>query len=151
MAVGTVSGANLDEAWQLISSTTASTTSMTFNGFTGYKHIWIVGNSITKNAATAVRIRPNNDTAVGSYAWSQDGGASSFYVGQNTATAHSFSFRIYNVDQAVPHRVESVSDSLYNGYDAYTNPVAITSIIVYPYNGTASFTGGTISVYGIPA
>jgi len=151
MAVGTVSGVNLEEQWQLISSTTASTTSMTFNGFTGYKHIWIVGNSITKSASTPIRIRPNNDTAVGSYAWSQSGNDSSFYVGTTTATAHAFSFRIYNIDQAAPHRVESVSDSLYNGYDAYTNPVAITSIIVYPYNGTASFTGGTISVYGIAA
>jgi hypothetical protein len=151
MAVGTVSGVNLDEQWQLISSTTASGTSMTFNGFTGYKHIWIVGNAITKNASTPVRIRPNNDTAAGSYAWAQSGNDSSFYVGTTTASAHAVSFKIYNIDQAAPHKVESVSDSLYNVNDAYVNPVAITSIVVYPYNGTASFTGGTFSVYGVPA
>ncbi len=151
MAVGTVSGVNLDEQWQLISSVTPSGTSITFNNLTGYKHIWIAGSNITKSASTPIGIRPNNDTTVGSYAWQQSGNDNKFYVGTTTAGSHALNFKIYNIDQAAPHKVESVSDSTYNNYDAYTNPVAITSIVVFTWNGTATFTGGTIAAYGIPA
>ena len=151
MAVGTVSGANLDEQWQLISSVTPSGTSISFSSLTGYKHIWIVGNNITKSASTAVGIRPNNDSSTGSYAWNQSGNDNKFYTGTTTATTHALSFKIHNIDQAAPHKVESVSDSPYNNYDAYTNPVAITSITVLTWNGSATFTGGTIAAYGVPA
>jgi hypothetical protein len=151
MAVGTVSGSNLDEQWQLISSVTPSGTSVTFSSLAGYKHIWIIGNAITKSASTAISIRPNNDSSIGAYAWAQSGNDSRFYAGVTTATASALSFKIYNIDQAAPHKVESVSDSLYNGYDAYVNPVAITSITVLNANGTATFTGGTLAIYGIAA
>jgi hypothetical protein len=152
MAVGTVSGVNLDEQWQLISSVTPSGTSVTFSSLTGYKHIWIMGNAITKSASTAIGIRPNNDSSVGAYAWAQSGNDSKFYAGVTTTGSSALSFKIYNIDQASPHKIEAVSDSLYssNG-DAYTNPVAITSVTVLTWNGSATFTGGTLAVYGVPA
>lgn len=152
MAVGTVSGINLDEQWQLISSVAASGTSITFSSLTGYKHIWVTGRNITKDAAQSIGIRPNNDTSVGSYAASAMGNDSKFYCGTTTAGSHALSFRIYNIDQSAPHRVELVNGDDYDSNaDAYVNPVPITSITLVAWNTTSSFTGGTIAVYGIPA
>ena len=152
MAVGTVSGVNLDEQWQLISSQTPSGTSITFSSLAGYKHLWIVGTSITKSAATPILIRPNNDTSIGAYAWSQSGNDNKFYVGNGLSTSHAVSFKIYNIDQSAPHKIETVNDGGYdaNG-EAYVNPVPITSIVFGTWNGTATFTGGTVYLYGIAA
>ena len=152
MAVGTVSGVNLDEQWQLISTVAASGTSITFSSLTGYKHLWIAGTSITKSAGTPVLVRPNNDNTVGDYAWSQSGNDSRFYVGNNSAGSHAVSFKIYNIDQSVPHKIETVNDGGYdsNG-EAYVNPVPITSIVVGTWDGVTTFTGGTFYLFGIAA
>lgn len=152
MAVGTVSGANLDEQWQLITSTAASGGSLTFSSLSGYKHIWITGISITKSASDHISVRPNNDTSGGSYAssWS-NGTQSQFLASPTTASAQAFSFKIYNIDQSTPHKVEGASDyTIVTPQDAYINPVPITSIVVKCFAAN-TFTGGTFYVYGIPA
>ena len=152
MAVGTVSGISPEDNWQLISSVTASGTSHTFSSLTGYKHLWIVGQGITKSAVDYVGVRPNNDTTVGNYGLTWSIGTSpTFLISGATATAQGVSARIYNVNQAIPHKVEGTYDANQWGPgDAYVNPVVITSLVVHIYT-TASFTGGTLSLYGIPA
>lgn len=143
MAVGTVSSINYDN-WQLITSVTPSGSSVTFNNFSGYKTLWVVG-SVTKSDASNTRMRPNNDTATGSYASSYAGPA--FY--HPDASSLGISFKIYDVDREVPHKVEFTTNIGGGGSvgDAYTAPNVITSLVVSPDSGT--FTGGTLRIYGI--
>lgn len=143
MAVGTVSSINYDD-WQLITSTTPSGSSVTFNNFSGYKTLWLVGN-VTKSDASNTRVRPNNDTAIGSYASPYVAGA--FYLPD--AASMGVSFKIYDVDRAVPHKVEFTTNIGGGGSvgDAYTAPNVITSLVLSPDSGT--FTGGTVRLYGI--
>jgi hypothetical protein len=152
MAVGTVSGSNLDEQWQLITSTAATGSSLTFSSLSGYKHIWITGVAITKSSADYVVMRPNNDTSAGSYATSwQSGGSTQFLSSSSSATSQATSFKIYNIDQSAPHKIEGASDyTIVTPQDAYINPVPITSILVKNFSN-ATFTGGTFYVYGIAA
>lgn len=144
MAVGTVSSINYDD-WQLIATTALSGTSVTFNNFSGYKTLWLVGNAI-KNSSTYVIIRPNNDTSASSYATSYTAGE--YYLSDNTTGA--VSFKIYDCDRAIPHKVEFFTNlsTGCNPGDAYTAPNVITSIVVTTQTG-ATFTGGTIRLYGI--
>lgn len=142
MAVGTVSSINYDN-WQLITSTTPSGSSVTFNNFSGYKTLWVVG-SVTKSDASNTRVRPNNDTATGSYASPYVAGA--FYL--NDAASLGISFKIYDVDREVPHKVEFSTNFAGNSNgNAYTAPNVITSLVLSPDSGT--FTGGTLRLYGI--
>jgi hypothetical protein len=152
MAVGTVSGLNLDEQWQLISSVTASGTSVVFSSLTGYKHIWINGRSITKASLDYPFISINSDTSAGNYGVSGVGTRAGFLCGIGTASASAFGFKIYNIDQTIPHRVDCNYDAgeIATPADGYFNPVAVTSITVKTFSGNA-YTGGTISIYGIPA
>jgi len=152
MAVGTVSGVDQQDNWQLISSTTASGTSMTLTGFTGYKHLWIVGKDITKSASDFPAIRPNNDTSLGSYALGMYA-ANKFLLAQQSSTALGFSGKIYDIDKTIPHRVEWGFDPAAWGLpqDCYVNPVAITSVVLTTNGGSVTYTGGTVYVYGIPA
>jgi hypothetical protein len=154
MAVGTVSGVDPADNWQLITSVTPSGTSTTFSSLSGYKHIWITGKSITTSAAAYISVRPNNDTAVGSYAsYYSSGDLSQFYVNGNAANTRAFHAKIYNIDQTVPHLFEpSGAEGVgsQGGVSVYTNPVAITSLVVF-LSGSVTFTGGTMYIYGIPA
>lgn len=144
MAVGTVSSINYDN-WQLITSTTPSGSSVTFNNFSGYKTLWVVGN-VTKSDSSHTRIRPNNDTTVSSYANAY--AASAFYLIDGSPRA--ISFKIYDVDRAIPHKVDFVTNIVggeTTNSDAYTVPDVITSLVLSPDSGT--FTGGTLRLYGI--
>lgn len=153
MAVGTVSGIVPEDNWQLLTSVTASGTSITFSSLSGYKHIWIVGQAITKNSSAHVAIRPNNDSSAGSYCMSWAGGTETqFLVAPNTSASQASAFRIFNIDKSIPHDIEGEYDPAdWIPQAAYVNPVPITSLVVRTHNGTTSFTGGTFYVYGIPA
>ena len=108
MAVGTVSGISPEDNWQLISSVTASGTSHTFSSLTGYKHLWVTGVSITKNVSDYVGMRPNNDSTAGDYGLEWTGGTSTtILINHTTAGPSAFSAKIYNIDQAIPHKVDA--------------------------------------------
>ena len=154
MAVGTVSGVDQQDNWQLISTTTPSGASFSLSGFTGYKHIWIVGVNVTKSASDFPGMRPNNDSSAGYYSTAtvSSGTATRFLLAGSTASAQAFSGKIYDIDKTIPHKVEWGYDSaaFTNPTDGYMNPVAITSVTLM-MNGSATYTGGTVYVYGIPA
>jgi hypothetical protein len=155
MAVGTVSGINPDDTWQLITSTTISsgTASYNYNSIAGYKTILIVGNNIVKSAAEYMAIQFNGNTSVGSYSQvTQQGTNSFFYMTGNSATSAAHAFVVYNVNQAVPHKVDVAYSTQAGGANQYyTDPTAITSIQVFLSGSGATFTSGTIYVYGIAA
>ena len=153
MAVGTVSGINPDDAWQLITSTTISsgTASYNYNSISGYKTILVAAKDIVKSAAEYMTAQFNGNTAAGAYAQNNQGGANTFfYITGNNAGPAAHAFLVYNVNQAVPHKVDVGYMTSANGLNQYyTDPSVITSIQVALTAGT--FTSGTIYVYGIPA
>ena len=150
MAVSNVSTID-SEVWQLITTTTitSGTASYNYTSISGYKTILIVGKNIVKAAANYNIVQFNGDTSAGAYAMNaQSGSGTQFYMTGNNAGPAAFASIIYDVDKALPHRVGvaySTNASSENQY--YTNPVAITSILVALDAGT--YTSGTIYVYGI--
>jgi hypothetical protein len=153
MATGSVSAIDREE-WQLIESKSASGTSLTFNAFSGYKHLWLTGKAITKSSSDYVCIRPNNNSTAGVYAFQNNvGGDTRFFSAGSIATAQAVSFKIFDVDKTTPKRVASSYDASQPSEEqtAFTDTVAVTSLVVFTNSGTATFTGGTFYLYGIVA
>lgn len=153
MATSNVSAIDREE-YQLIESKAATGTTVTFNAFSGYKHLWLTGKAITKNSATHIAVRPNNDTTVGSYALVRGAGEQpEFLIQDSTASSCAASFKIWDVDKTTPKKVANSYNTgvPQNEQDAYIDTVAVTSLAVLCYNGTSTFTGGTFYLYGIVA
>lgn len=156
MAVGTVSSVSGD-IWQLIATnTTTSGTTTTFSGLSGYKKYMAVFN-ITQSAGDTFYCRINGSTANKDYnGFFVTAGSSranynfgGFNLTVSTAqTSKDGSFIITDADKSVPKNVEALGD-YYMGYGkgVWNNTDAITSIVFG--NSTATFTAGTIALYGI--
>ena len=151
MAVGTVSGIEPDDNWQLISTTTISsgTAQYTYSSLSGYKKIMIAGKNIVKNAEDYSVIQLNGVTANGAYVSNSPDG-SFFYIANSNVSAGGIAAVIYDVDKSFIHKVESTGYSGTGVVAYYTDPVPVTSIKLYNRNG-ATFTSGTIYLYGIAA
>jgi len=154
MAVGTVSGVDPQDNWQLVASQAMSgLTTYSFSSLTGYKTYWMVGKGLTNATSDIIAIRVNGDTTSASYAtfWAQNGAGAYFLVCPDKATSRAFSFEINNADKSAPHNVKSTmyatSSSITTG-DAYTDPTPVTSISINAYGGNA-FNGGTVYLYGV--
>ena len=156
MAVGTVSGVDPQDNWQLVASQAMSGLSTyTFSSLSGYKTYWLVGKSLTHTTSDIVAIRVNGDTSGGTYANDFAAGNEGATGGQFLLTptqtfVHAFSFEIDNADKLAPHHVKSTGYGTVSPGDAYTDPVAITSLTVKTYSNN-NFTGGTVYLYGIAA
>lgn len=154
MAAGTVSALEPNQ-WQLITSVTPSGTSVTFNNFSGYKTIMIVGKGVTKSGSDYPRVRVNNDATAGNYTtlWSA-GGQTGFLCQGAASTAQGFVFRIYDCDKAIIHKVDTAYDGSgahAQATDAFVDPVVVTSLVLGTLGGSTTYTGGTVYVYGIAA
>jgi hypothetical protein len=151
MAVGTVSGIEPDDNWQLITTTTISsgTAQYTYSSLSGYKKIMLAGKNIVKNAEDYSVIQLNGVTANGAYVSNSSNG-SFFYIAASNASAGGIVAVIYDVDKSFIHKVESTGYSGVGAVAYYTDPVAVTSIKLYNRDG-ATFTSGTIYLYGIAA
>ena len=162
MAVGTVSGINYDDAWQLISSTTASGASVTFSGLDGlYKELMVTYRSLTTSAVCGLAVRFNGDstnynygaTSVWQAAYSEPVIAYIPLTAYTNYTDHASGYvKIKNTNLAIPHTVEGggyVANSIDGLYNPST-PSAINSLLVKTTN-TATFTAGTIQVWGVAA
>jgi hypothetical protein len=153
MATSNVSAIDREE-WQLIESKSASGTSVTFNAFSGYKHLWLTGKAITKSGADNITVRPNNNSTAGNYvAGAENGTDTRFLISGSTAASQATSFKIYDVDKTTPKKVScsynyAVAE---NEHDAFVDPVAVTSLVVVTYGGSVTYTGGTFYLYGIVA
>lgn len=155
MAVGTVSGIDPQDNWQLITSTTITSgqTSQTYSSLSGYKHLLLTARSVIGTAGELIAVRPNNDTSSGNYVLNGTGRMSYFqfayYFDGSTATAGAF--EIKNIDKALPHEVwySSANTNAAQGKQYWVKPEVITSLNLSATGG--SWTSGTIELYGIPA
>jgi hypothetical protein len=153
MATSNVSAIDREE-WQLIESKAATGTSVTFNAFSGYKHLWLTGKAITKSGSTQIAVRPNNNSTAGNYSTVRDvGQTTSTLIQGSSASDSAASFIIYDVDKTTPKKISASYDTSIPqmDQDAFVDTVAVTSLVVFTYNGTSTFTGGTFYLYGIVA
>ena len=155
MAVGTVSGVDPQDNWQLISSVTPSSTAVTFNSISGYSRLMVVWKAMTTSASAWIYLRVNNDATAGNYA------SMSAYTGSNdlssnnyivltgtTQTSHSGLIVIENADKSTPHQVSQIASAYIDSYTAailYSSPITRVDIL----GGT--FTGGTVELWGVAA
>jgi hypothetical protein len=153
MATSNVSAIDREE-WQLIESKSASGTNVIFNAFSGYKHLWLTGKGITKSGSTAIGVQPNSNSTAGNYATAGNSGQNGlFVIAGATASNQATSFLIYDVDKTTPKRAAASYDTSVpqNDMDAFIDTVAVTSLKVFTYDGSSTFTGGTFYLYGIVA
>lgn len=162
MAVGTVSGVNPDDTWQLVSSQSASGASITFSSLSGiYKELMISYRNVITSATCGLAVRFNGDSTNYNY------GGTAVWQAQYSEVAISYIpltaygaytdhangwMKVKNTNSAMPHTVEGggyVADSINGLYNPSTAAV-ISSVIVKP-NNSANFSSGTIELWGIPA
>ncbi len=153
MATGSVSAIDR-ERWQLIQSQAASGTTMTFNSFSGYKHLWLVGKGITKSGSDHTAVRPNNNSTQGNYAQSWNSGqGDKFLVSANASASSAIPFMIFDIDTTGPKHVACNYDAgnPTHEQDSFVDTTEVTSLVVFNIGGSVTFTGGTWYLYGIVA
>jgi hypothetical protein len=155
MAVGTVSGVDPQDNWQLIATNTpSSVTISSFTSISGYKRLMVVLKGVTSGSAGNIYLQFNSDTTSGNYAGVAE--LDSVYSFQQlsaipstgySTTTHSGYLVIEDVDKSIPHRVSG------GGYTAaiinaiWFGATPITQIDVK----MSSTFSGTIYLYGIAA
>jgi hypothetical protein len=149
MATGTVSSTTGD-VWQLITSVTPSGTEVVLSSIAGYKTLMVVFQKITTGATATLTFQCNADTT-NNYSGGNASNTENAIImaGNTTGTRGGFAI-IHNVNQAIPHKIETATGlSNASNLEAYLEPAAITSITAKA--GGQTFTGGTIYLYGIAA
>jgi hypothetical protein len=147
MATSTVSSVTGD-VWQLITSVTASGTSVSFSSLSGYKTLMIAFQKITTGATATLSFQLNTDTTNNYSGGNAASTENAIIVAGNTSSTRSGLAIIYDADKAIPHKIESATGaSNAANLQAFLEPAAITSIEAKA--GGQTFTGGTIAVYGI--
>jgi len=165
MAASTVSSTSINP-WQLIATVTASGTSTTvITGLTGYKTLMLAYNGVYTNNA-AYKILTFNGSATG-YAsqvhdgsngdWANTGIILDAYSGvSGTGNISDGNIIINDILSAAPKTTAGTAISAGAGAGGYAtgawnNTAAITSIAFTTTGGTATFSAGTITLYGIAA
>jgi hypothetical protein len=158
MAVGTVSGLNLDEEWQLITTNTPSAAaSTTFSSISGYKKLMLVFKSYTTSVASGARMSFNGDTTNGNYSSNADWGVSGLDNGMAFIHLGGYPYStqdrtgyaiIESVNKSIPHLVYGSSFDAITLGGIYIDPNPITSVTITGAGGTIT---GTFYLYGIAA
>ena len=156
MAVGTVSGVDPSENWQLIATNTPSASATSsFTSISGYKKLMVVMKNLTSGGNGQLYLQFNSDTTSGNYAGvSQLDSTYCFqtistipFTAYNT-TNHSGYLIIEDVDKSFPHVTTG------GGYTtAMVNAIwfGATPITQIDIKLTSSSMTGTIYLYGIAA
>ncbi len=166
MAVGTVSGINPDDAWQLISSgtPTAASTSFSFSSIsTAYKALMITFKSIAITSGDVnLYARFNSDSTNGNYSGMANGYTNTGYYTTSGIPLTGYAGNVGELNGYIIIRNSNSTSTLKTvteGASFVTNKYscvwmnasdAISSIAISP--SASSFSGsGTFTLYGIPA
>ena len=147
MATGTVSSVTGD-VWQQISSVTPSGTYVSFSSISGYKKLMVICKDVSRSASGSMTLTFNNDTTAGNYPL----GTGSMIISPSLSASNvGVASVIDDVNLAIAHRVSAEVSGYPFRY--WYNPVAITSVEVYPgvAGSGATWSSGTIYLYGIAA
>jgi hypothetical protein len=158
MAVGTVSGSNLDEEWQLIATNTPSgAANFTVSSISGYKKLMLVFRAYTTSVAAPARLTFNADSTTDNYFSTADWAPNGYDISRNfiflglysyTTQTRSGYIVIENVNKSMEHIVKGTATDAFTVDGAYLVADPITSLTVAAPGGTFS---GTFKLYGIAA
>ncbi len=156
MAVGTVSGIEPDDNWQLISSVTASGTAVTFNSISGYKRLMVVWKVLTTGTSQWYQLRVNNDSTAGnhssmnSYTFGDANSSNtSIMLTGMTRTNASGMLTIENANKSAPHPISNFASDITNATTmGILTSDPITRVDIFG-SASASWTGGTIQLWGV--
>ena len=162
MAVGTVSGIEPDDNWQLIATnTTTSGTSTTFNSFSGYKTLMITFKGVYTSAETRHIMRFNGDSGsnyqslMSGYSATPAGYATDklHITGWSTAGPENGYVIIKNVNSTTLPKIitEGLSYVMNKNGGIWLNESSAITSIVITNNDSTAYTAGTFKLYGIPA
>ena len=157
MAVGTVSGVDPADNWQLIASNTPSAAATsTFSSISGYRKLMLVF-KYTTSAAGCMIVRFNGDSTNGNYAsyqsfYTNGANYSQTYINLGvygyTSQVRTGYIEINNVDKSMPHPINGTAwEGSISGL--YFDPNPITSIVLSGEGG--GNISGTFYLYGIAA
>jgi hypothetical protein len=157
MAVGTVSGIEQENNWQLIASNspTGTTTAASFTSISGYKRVMVVWKALRTGANAWLYLKVNNDTTVGNYVSSttysnaNNNESESLLVLDGTdRTNHTGMIVIENVDKATPHEVSNFAAYQTTQWtQGILSSAPITRIDLY--NSVSNFSSGTVELWGV--
>jgi len=155
MAVGTVSGVETQDNWQLITSTTASGSAVTFNSISGYSRLMVVWKAVTSGSPIWLYLKVNNDTTAGNYAstatYSNTNNNEStqlLILNGNNDYSHSGMIVIENANKSTPHQVSDFAAYKTSQWtQVILNSDPITRVDLTP--STSTFSGGTVQLWGI--
>lgn len=158
MAVGTVSGIDPTDNWQLIATNTPSAaTSSTFSSISGYKKLMLVFSGSQSTGAN-MTLQFNGDTTASNYGGAQvlwsglgtysAGAAFIPFTGYNDAINPQTQYAIIDYANASTPKLFSVGGSKTTAGTGIYIGSAITSIVLAVSSGTIT---GTVYLYGIAA
>lgn len=161
MAVGTVSGLNLDDQWALINTTTiTSGTTLTFSSLGGYKKLMVTYTGFTQSGSGSALLYLNGTTTYtwGIYIFLQNvnnqsvAGVPLNYTAFNATNQVGFVTIDGTTANSPVKKINGLSYSE-NGYQAQIEGAALTNSEVTSLSITSptAFTGGTFKIYGIAA
>lgn len=156
MAVGTVTGLEPSDNWQIISTNTVTTGSTTsFTGLSGYKKLMVTFKGITLNTSGWLYLRFNSDSTANNYGsttglYTTAGGnrsADSILL-NGLADTSMTGYAVFNsTDKTTPKFLESIGGTAVGyGNGIYLGTSAINAVEVFT---GAQYTAGSISLYGI--
>lgn len=158
MAVGTVTGLEPADNWQLIATNTVTSGSTTsFTGLSGYRKLMVTFKGVTLNASNWLYLRFNSDSTGGNYGstvglYTSAGGSrtDNSILLNGYADTGMTGYAVFNsTDKTTPKFLEDAGGSAL-GYSngIYLGTSAITAVEVF---SGAQYTAGSIAIYGIAA
>jgi hypothetical protein len=153
MATGNVSAIDND-VWQLVSTgtPTASTTSYSVTGLTGYKKYIVIAESITGSATTQMLMRFNSSSTgyVSIHTGTNSAHDAIYLTTSATSASNSWVVTINDANSTTGPKTTQGFEKPYSvqTFGVWNNTSAITSIQIVRDVGTYSG-GGTITIYGI--
>jgi hypothetical protein len=156
MAVGTVSGIEQENNWQLISTNTpTSGTATTFTSISGYKRLMVVWKALTTGTSQWLYLKVNDNTTAGNYAShtgypgvNDNSASTTIILNGHTRAINSGMLIIENANQSTPHETSLSIDYGYSYADPsilLADPITRVDIWI----SASSFTGGTVQLWGI--
>jgi hypothetical protein len=158
MAVGTVTGLESSDNWQLIATNTVTSGSTTsFTNISGYRKLMVTFKGVTLNSSNWLYLRFNSDSTSTNYGsttglYTSNGGnrSSDSIILTGLADTGMTGYAVFNsTDKTTPKFLEDAGGSAL-GYSngIYLGTSAITAVEVF---SGAGFTAGSIALYGIAA
>lgn len=152
------------ENWQVISSVTASGSTVSFTSISGYRKLKIVGKPTTSSSLATLLLRFNSDSGSNySYVYDRSTGAASILYVTSRGTeidlgtlggSFAASMTVSNVNTTGVKTIEGYSTATGSGttyvnefpQGDYETSSAITSVQVIT---SSTFSGGNITLYGV--